>query len=65
VNGTPYEKNYVRHTDLLQGMTMDYSMGDTPNTTRGTDVEAAPYSFSDEYVPAKKSKSKSKKNKKK
>ena len=65
VNGTPYEKNYVRHTDLLQGMTMDYKMQASPNTQRGTDVEAAPYSFSDEYVPAKKSKSKSKKNKKK
>ena len=65
VNGTPYEKNYVRHTDLLQGMTMDYKMQASPNTQRGTAVEAAPYSFSDEYVPAKKSKSKSKKNKKK
>ena len=52
VNGTPYDKNYVNHTDLLGGMKMDYTMQSEPNRQRGTSAEAAPYSFSKEYKPA-------------
>ncbi len=59
-NGTLYNKNYVKHTDLLQGLSMEYIMGSTPNTERGNTLEAAPYSFSNELA-ATKGKNKSKK----
>ena len=52
VNGTAYDKNYVNHTDLIDGMKMDYTMQSEPNRQRGTSAEAAPYSFSKEYKPA-------------
>jgi putative alpha-1,2-mannosidase len=48
VNGKNYERNYVKHKDLLKGMTMNYVMSSTPNTERGTSPKAAPYSFSKE-----------------
>ena len=48
VNGKKYDRNYVKHEDLLKGMTMDYVMSSKPNTKRGTSPEAAPYSFSKE-----------------
>ena len=53
INGTPYDKNFIQHTDLLQGMKMDYTMAAQPNEQRGTSAEAAPYSFSSEFTPAK------------
>lgn len=46
VNGRPYSKNYVTHSDLLKGMKMDYTMDSKPNTARGTADSDAPYSFS-------------------
>ena len=45
VNGTPYSKNYLLHEDLMKGMEIDCDMSAMPNTTRGTDVSDAPYSF--------------------
>jgi putative alpha-1,2-mannosidase len=48
----------VKHTDLLAGMKMDYTMQAQPNRQRGTSAEAAPYSFSKEYQPAAKGKKK-------
>jgi predicted alpha-1,2-mannosidase len=48
VNGKNYERNYVKHKDLLKGMTMNYVMSSTPNTERGTSPKDAPYSFSKE-----------------
>ncbi len=46
VNGRPYSKTYVTHSDLLKGMKMDYTMDSKPNTARGTADSDAPYSFS-------------------
>jgi putative alpha-1,2-mannosidase len=53
-----YDKNYVDHSDLITGMKMDYTMQAQPNRQRGTTAEAAPYSFSKEYKPAKAKKKK-------
>ncbi len=54
VNGKNYDRNYVKHEDLVKGMTMNYVMGNQPNTKRGTKPEAAPYSFSKELLGSKK-----------
>ena len=45
-NGQPYGKNYLLHTDLWQGGTIEYQMAENPNTERGTGVGDVPYSFS-------------------
>ena len=58
VNGAEYGKNFVKHTDLVAGMKMDYTMQSQPNQQRGTTADAAPYSFSKEYKPAAKGKKK-------
>ena len=50
VNGKKYNKNYIKHADLLKGAKMNYVMSDKPNTHRGTEPEAAPYSFSKELA---------------
>ena len=46
INGKQYEKNYVEHNKLMQGLKMDYQMSDKPNIKRGTKDEDIPYSFS-------------------
>ena len=46
VNGQPYYLNYLRHEDLLRGGRISYELGAQPNRQRGTNDEAAPYSFS-------------------
>ena len=46
LNGVPYDRNYVNHSDLVQGASMDYVMGPKPNKNRGTKADSAPYSFS-------------------
>lgn len=48
VNGMPYEKNYLTHADLMNGMVLDYQMSAEPNMERGVDEAAFPYSFSKE-----------------
>ena len=48
VNGQTYTKNYVTHSTLQNGGEIDITMGNTPNKTRGTAPEDAPYSFSNE-----------------
>ena len=60
-NGAAYDRNYLRHTDLLGGGTIHFDLGAQPNRQRGVAAEAAPYSFSKEYQP---SPAKSKKKKK-
>ena len=47
LNGKPYGKNYMTHTDLLKGAKIVFRMSDTPEYGRGTSEDAAPYSFSD------------------
>ena len=48
VNGKNYTRNYLSHEDLLRGMTINCTMSDVPNKTRGTQEKDAPYSFSNE-----------------
>ena len=45
-NGQPYSKNYLLHTDLWQGGTIEYQMAEQPNQERGTGTDDVPYSFS-------------------
>ncbi len=52
VNGTPYDKNYLTHAQLVAGAVLDFVMSPTPNTQRGTQEQAFPYSFSNE-IPKK------------
>jgi predicted alpha-1,2-mannosidase len=47
VNGKPYSKNWLSHSELMKGATLDFRMGDKPSKTRGTKEEDLPYSFSD------------------
>jgi predicted alpha-1,2-mannosidase len=46
LNGQPYDKNYLEFETLKQGATLNFEMSATPNKTRGTSPDAAPYSFS-------------------
>lgn len=48
VNGKAYEKNYLKHTEMMEGMQIDYRMGTVPAPQRGNQKSAAPYSFSNE-----------------
>ncbi|WP_313492108.1 GH92 family glycosyl hydrolase [Sphingobacterium multivorum] len=49
-NGKPYNHNYIRYKDLLQGAKLDFKMSEEPNKNRGTKKEDAPYSFSNEKI---------------
>ncbi|MBC3540037.1 GH92 family glycosyl hydrolase [Rufibacter sediminis] len=46
LNGKKHEKNWVGHYELLKGAKLRFDMGDKPNTKRGTEESAFPYSFS-------------------
>ncbi len=46
VNGKPYAHNWLDHTALTQGATLDFEMSSQPNTRRGTAPADAPYSLS-------------------
>lgn len=48
LNGQSYERNYFTHEQLLSGADIVYHMSPAPNRTRGTQPQAAPYSFSRE-----------------
>ena len=48
VNGQDYTKNYITHSTLQNGGTVEISMGSQPNKSRGVAPEDAPYSFSKE-----------------
>jgi predicted alpha-1,2-mannosidase len=45
LNGKPYSKMYITHTDLLQGAVLEFEMSPTPNKHRGTKAEDKPYSM--------------------
>lgn len=45
-NGKPWAKNWVSHGDLQRGGTLTFTMGATPNTTRGSSPAAFPFSLS-------------------
>ena len=46
VDGEVYDKNYLRHSALMQGAEIEIDMGVQPNRKRGTGPEAYPYSLS-------------------
>ncbi|HEY1112184.1 MAG TPA: GH92 family glycosyl hydrolase [Chitinophagaceae bacterium] len=45
-NGKTHAKNWVSHQELQKGGTLNFTMNDTPNKTRGTAPSAYPYSLS-------------------
>lgn len=48
LNGAPHKRNYFTHKELTDGAHVTYAMSAEPNTERGTDPSAYPYSFSSE-----------------
>ena len=48
VDGQPYDRNYLEHSDIIRGARIRYQMQPRPNLTRGTQPAAAPYSFTNE-----------------
>jgi len=48
INGKPYSKNFLSHSELMKGAIINLKMGATPNKKRGTNLEDLPYSFSNE-----------------
>jgi predicted alpha-1,2-mannosidase len=48
VNGAAYTKNWIDHSDLMKGATLQFEMGAQPNKSRGVDAGAAPYSASND-----------------
>jgi predicted alpha-1,2-mannosidase len=48
MNGKPYSKNWLSHSELLKGGVLNFSMSAVPNKQRGTATSDFPYSFSTE-----------------
>ena len=48
LNGKDWTHNYVEYGDLVKGARLQFGMGTTPATDRGTKQEDKPYSFSQE-----------------
>lgn len=46
LNGKTYTKNFLTHSDLMKGATIDILMSETPNESRGIQRADPPYSFS-------------------
>jgi predicted alpha-1,2-mannosidase len=46
LNGKAYDKNWINHTDIQKGGSLDLKMANTPNKQKGTSEAAYPYSFS-------------------
>ncbi|MGB8705335.1 MAG: GH92 family glycosyl hydrolase, partial [Gillisia sp.] len=45
-NGKEYTHNWISHSELMKGATLDFKMGDKPNKDRGVNQEDFPYSLS-------------------
>ena len=48
LNGKPYDKAYLTHSDLMAGGTIEFEMSSKPNRKRCIAPETKPYSMSDE-----------------
>ena len=48
LNGVPYTKSYITHSDLANGCRLDFRMADKPSYTRGTSSSDVPFSMSEE-----------------
>lgn len=42
LNGEQYDKSFIKHEDILQGGTIEFTMGDKPNYSFGTNMESRP-----------------------
>jgi putative alpha-1,2-mannosidase len=47
-NGISSTKNFLRHSELIKGGKLQFSMGRSPNKKRGIEIADYPYSFSTE-----------------
>ena len=47
LNGAEYGKNYLKHSELMNGAVLRFEMGDSPNEKRGTEPEDFPFSLSE------------------
>ncbi len=45
LNGKSYTKSYLKHSDIINGGTIEFVMGDKPNTTWAIAKEDCPYSL--------------------
>lgn len=45
LNGKPYDKSYILHSDIMNGGVISFQMGDTPNKQWASSPESVPYSF--------------------
>lgn len=50
VNGKPYTKNWLSHSELLKGATIDFEMNASPDKKRGISKDDLPYSLSNEKL---------------
>lgn len=48
IDGKSYDKNWLSHSELMKGQTIDFEMGPEPNKQRGTNKEDYPFSMSNE-----------------
>ena len=48
VDGRKWKNNYLRHSELVDGASLEFRMQDIPNYKRGTKAKNRPYSFSKE-----------------
>src|SRR5690606_16738615 len=48
LNGAEYDKNFIKHSTILDGGEITFSMVNSPNKKRGTAKEAFPYSMTNE-----------------
>ena len=46
VDGKKYSRNYLEHSDLVKGISIEFRMGSEPDKSRGTAAEDRPYSLS-------------------
>ena len=47
LNGQPLTRCYITHTELMRGGTLEFTMGDKPNTRLWTNTDAVPPSMSE------------------
>ncbi|MDX9695444.1 MAG: GH92 family glycosyl hydrolase [Bacteroidales bacterium] len=48
LNGKEYTKNYLTHSDIVNGGMIEFKMSNTPNKKKGTTTSDFPYSLSNE-----------------
>jgi predicted alpha-1,2-mannosidase len=45
LNGNNYTKNYIHHTDIMNGGVLEFTMSDKPNVERGVSKDDKPFSL--------------------